>query len=89
MVDVSWHEPEPVVKVAEQVSTPEPSLTVTLPVGVPVPGATLATETLTAYGSPTTVAVVRLEVMVVAVAALFTVCGVPAEALVRKLASPA
>jgi hypothetical protein len=44
-----------------------PSLTVTLPVGVPVPGSTAPTLTATVYAWPTTVAVVRLEVIEVAV----------------------
>jgi hypothetical protein len=43
----------------------------------------------TGYVSPTTVGVVRLDMIEVAVAAGFTVCAVPAEILGPKLASPA
>jgi hypothetical protein len=77
VVDVNGQDPTPptsdvIVQMAD------PSLTVTLPPGVPAPGGTAATLTATVYGWPTTVAALRSEVMVVALAATFTVCGVPA-----------
>ena len=62
-----------------------PSLTVTLPVGVPLPGALAATVNATVYACPTTVGVVKVEVMVVAVFALFTVCELAELVLSLKL----
>src|SRR2546422_9694314 len=65
-----------------------PSLTVTVPVGVPLPGALAVTvnEKLTAW--PTADGFGVWSVMLVVVPAAFTVWGVPADALPRKLAFP-
>jgi hypothetical protein len=46
---------------------PVPSLTVTSPVGVPAPGLWTVTPNVTLYDSPTTVGVVSVEVIEVAV----------------------
>ena len=63
-----------------------PSVTLTVPVGVPP---ALTTVKLTGTGSPVTEGSGRSEAMVVVVGAWLTWCGVPAEALPAKLASPA
>jgi len=65
-----------------------PSLTVTVPVGVPLPGATAVTVNVKLTGWPTAEGFELWPVMVVVVAAAFTVCGVPADVLPAKLGSP-
>src|ERR1700722_12439795 len=89
VVEVS--DQDPAAELRGTVQLADPSLTVTVsPLGiVPAPGALIATLTATEYACPTTVAVARLFVIVVVVAAGFTVCAVPADALVLKLESPA
>jgi hypothetical protein len=82
-VDVSWHDPTPFVSGALH-EAPAPSPTVTLPGGAPPPGATAATLTATVYACPATVAADRSDVMVVVVAAGFTVCATGADVLVAK-----
>src|SRR2546422_9494390 len=65
-----------------------PSLTVTVPVGVPLPGAVAATVNVKLAGWPTAEGFGDWPVMAVVGAAAFTLWGVPADALVAKLASP-
>src|SRR5207247_676186 len=65
-----------------------PSLTVIVPVGVPLPGAFAATVNVKLTAWPTTEGSGVWAVIVVVVAAAFTVCPTPAEALPAKLASP-
>ena len=70
-VEVEVREQFPAAAAPVQLAVP--SLTVTLPVGVPLPGALAATVNATEYACPTTVAVVKFDVMVVVVLALLTV----------------
>jgi len=65
-----------------------PSLTVTVPVGVPLPGAVAATVNVKLTGWPTAEGSGLCPVMVVVVAAAFTVWLAPDEVLVAKLALP-
>jgi hypothetical protein len=58
-----------------------PALTVTLPVGVPLPGEVGVTLKLIVTASPATEGLGEWLVMLVVVAALFTVCATPAEVL--------
>jgi len=60
----------------------------TVPVGVPPPGAVAATVAVNVTPCATTDGFTDDDNVVV-VAAAFTVCAAPAEALVRKFASPA
>jgi len=65
-----------------------PSLTVTVPVGVPLPGAVAATVNVKLTGWPTADGFGDWPVMVVVVAAAFTVWLAPDEVLVAKLGLP-
>src|SRR5207253_8168411 len=58
-----------------------PSLTVTLPVGVPLPGAFATTVNVKLTAWPTAEGSGVWPVIVVVVAAAFTVCGAPADVL--------
>ena len=69
-------------------SVAAPSRKVTVPVGVPVPGATALTVAVKVTDCPNTDGFTD-EVTVVELLALFTVCGMAAEVLELKLASPA
>jgi hypothetical protein len=75
------------VTVPTQVS--EPSLTVTFPVGVPLPGADGATVKVTVTAWPTAEGSGVSAVIVVVVAAAFTVWAAPADVLPPKFPSPA
>jgi hypothetical protein len=92
-VAVSVFTPE-VFEVSEQVPFPTgaehvalPSLTCTVPVGVPLPGATTTTDQLTAYCWNTNDGLGELEVIVVVVAAGFTVWVKAEEVLPLKFGS--
>src|SRR3989454_11612495 len=63
-----------------------PSLTVTVPVGVPLPGAVAATVNVKLTGWPTADGFGDWPVMVVVLAAAFTVWLAPDDVLVPKLA---
>jgi len=65
-----------------------PSLTVTVPVGVPPPGMFAVTVKVKLTAWPTVDGFGVCPVMVVVVAAAFTVWAVPVEALPAKLALP-
>ena len=64
------------------------SLTVTVPVGVPLPGAVAATANVKLTAWPTADGFGDWPVMVVEVAAAFTVWLAPDEVLVAKLGLP-
>jgi hypothetical protein len=64
-----------------------PSLTVTVPVGVPLPGALAVTVNVKVTAWPTADGSGVWPVIVVVVAAGFTVWGTPADALPAKFAS--
>jgi len=76
----------PTATVALQLWVPSP--TVTVPVGVPLPGAVAATVNVKLTAWPTAEGFWLCPVMVVVVAAAFTVCGVPGDVLLAKLGSP-
>jgi len=65
-----------------------PSLTVTVPVGVPLPGAFGTTVNVKLTGCPTAEGFGVWAVIVVVVAAAFTVCPTAVDALVAKFPSP-
>jgi len=66
-----------------------PSLTVTVPVGVPLPGALAVTVNVKLAACPTAEGLGDWPVMVVVVAAAFTVWGAPADVLPPNVALPA
>jgi len=67
-----------------------PSLTVTVPVGVPLPGAFAGTVNVKLTAWPTADGSGACAVIVLVVAAGFTVCGVPGEeVLPAKFVLPA